>query len=193
MIRTARVVDFQPKLRKRNDAAPGGIYVMNDDIPSAKAASSRRFWGVRERAYKVADPMGLSPKPGDTVEIFLPPGRTVLSAAITFLLPLALFPVGFSLADRLFPGMGADAVEAVKSAAESAASAASASNTAASEGFSFLIGFGFLLAGIPFGALLRRITGNGNAVPQITRVLTSAEAVRCSKDGAGCGSCTICG
>lgn len=181
MIRTARVVD-SGEVRAR-DAAAGSrcddcILVMNDDIPSAKAASSRRFWGVKERAYKVSDPMGLTPKPGDTVEIFLPPGQTVFSAALTFLLPLALFPVGFFLAGRLFPGTAE----------------ATSGMAADSEGLSFLVGFGFLLAGIPLGALIRHITGKSNAVPQITRVLTSAEALQCSKkNGIDCGSCTLCG
>jgi positive regulator of sigma E activity len=162
---------------------PGFVLVMNDDVPSAKAASSRRFWGVRERAYRVSDPKGLSPRPGDTVELDLPQGRTVLSASLTFLLPLALFPLGYALTGRLLPAAG-------RAAAETAA----LGGFAGSEGMAFLIGFGFLLAGFPLGALIRRILKSADAVPEITRILTPLEAAKCSaKDAAGCGSCTRCG
>ena len=153
--------------------------VMNDDIPSAKAATSRRFWGVRERAYRVSNPGNLELAEGDTVEIFLPPGRTVLSAAITFLLPLALFPVGYALAGTLFSGISGSAAEAGAAGID--------------EGLSFLAGFAFLLAGIPMGALIRRIAGGMTGTPRIIRVLSPAEALSCKLKAGGCGSCKACG
>jgi positive regulator of sigma E activity len=153
MIRTVTVV-------KTGDS----LQVKNDDISSAKAVTARRFWGVRERSYSVINPRDLTVDEGDTVEIFLPPGRTVLSSAITFLLPLMLFPVGFSLAGRFVPGAG--------------------------EGVSFLVGFGALLAGLPLGALIRK---GRNTVPEITKVLTPAEAISCKLKAEGCGSCKACG
>ncbi len=161
MTRTATVV-----------SAGDNLQVKNDDIPLAKAATSRRFWGVRERSYTVSNPSGLAMVEGDIVEIFLPPGRTVLSSAITFLLPLFLFPVGYTLAGRLVPG--------------------------ANEGISFLVGFGALLTGFPLGALIRRIAGRGiagglTAVPEVTRVLTPAEVLSCKLKAEGCGSCKSCG
>ena len=155
--------------------------VRNDDIPSAKAASSRRFWGVKERAYRVGNPDGLELEKGDTVEIFLPPGRTAWSAAITFLLPLALFPIGFALAGSLFPGAPQPA--------------AGAEATAVDEGVAFLVGFGFLLAGIPLGYLIRKLAGGLAAVPVVTRVLNPIEAAQCrlKANAEGCGSCKACG
>lgn len=140
------------------------LLVKNDDIPSAKAATSRRFWGVRERAYSVLNPKDLIVAEGDTVEIFLPPGRTVASSALTFLFPLMLFPVAYILAGRLIPGAG--------------------------EGLSFLIGFGALLSGFPLSALIRR---GYSAVPELTKVLTPAEALSCKLKAEGCGSCKACG
>lgn len=140
------------------------LLVKNDDVSSAKAATSRRFWGVRERAYTVLNPNNLTVAEGDTVEIYLPPGRTVASSALTFLFPLLLFPVGYVLAGRLIPGAG--------------------------EGLSFLIGFGALLSGFPLGALLRR---GHSAVPVLTKVLTPAEALSCRLKAEGCGSCKSCG
>lgn len=140
------------------------LLVQNDDISSAKAATSRRFWGVRERAYSVLNPKDLAVAEGDTVEIYLPPGRTVASSALTFLFPLLLFPLGYVLAGRLIPGLG--------------------------EGLSFLIGFGALLSGFPLSALIRR---GHSAVPEILRVLTPAEAFSCRLKAEGCGSCKACG
>ena len=155
--------------------------VRNDDIPSAKAATSRRFWGVKERPYRVGNPDGLKLEKGDTVEIFLPPGRTAWSAAITFLLPLALFPAGFALTGTLFP-------DAVRTAGSGGAGTVD-------EGIAFLVGFAFLLAGIPLGYLIRKLAGGLAAVPVITRVLNPVEAAQCRlrARAEGCGSCKACG
>ncbi len=38
---------------------------------------------------------------GDTVELFLPPGKTILSTVLVFALPLALFPLGYLLGGLL--------------------------------------------------------------------------------------------
>ncbi len=157
MTRTALVVENGPN-----------VLVKNDDVPSAKASTSRRFWGVKERSYSVVNPQAIELAAGDTVEIFLPPGRTVLAAAITFLLPLVMFPVGYSLAGVL-------------------------SGAAVNEGVAFLSGFAALLLGLPLGALLRRIAGGLSGVPEITRVLSPAEVLSC-KISAGCGGdCGACG
>lgn len=158
MTRTAMVVEIGEKPSVRND-----------DIPSAKAATSRRFWGVRERSYSAANPAHLDLSVGDTVELFLPPGRTVISAALTFLLPLALFPVGYGLAGRLV------------------------SSSLQSEGLSFLIGFAALLIGIPLGALARRLAGVFSTIPEIQKILTSSEARDCKAKAGSCGTCTFCG
>ncbi|MCK5736285.1 MAG: hypothetical protein KAH21_07380, partial [Spirochaetaceae bacterium] len=103
-------------------------------------------------------------------ELLLPPGRTVISTAITFIFPLLLLPVGYSLSLRLWPGI--------------------------SEGAGFLVGFGGLLAGLPLGALIRRLgvkSGSLTAIPDIIRVLTPAELLSCRLDPDSCGSCKVCG
>ncbi len=159
MTRTAKVESIQD-----------GILVKNNDIPASKISSSGKFWGVSERPYTVKNPLDFELAPGDTVELLLPSGRTVISTAITFLLPLALFPVGYSLAHRLVPGIG--------------------------EGGSFFVGFGGLLAGLPLGALIRRLgvkSGALTAVPEISRVLTPAELLACRLNPDSCGSCKLCG
>ena len=141
------------------------ILVRNNDYQSAKAATSRRFWGVREREYRTVNPLNLNVCSGDVVEVYLPPGRTVLSAGFTFLLPLIMYPVGYVLAGRIIKGAGED--------------------------ISFLLGFGFLLAGIPFGALLRKIFVGLSDVPAISKILTKAEVSEKQGDTA-CSSCKIC-
>jgi len=152
------------------ESTENSILVKNNDIPASKLSSSGKFWGVSERPYTVNNPSELEIVRGDTVELKLPPGRTVISTAITFLFPLVLFPICYTLAQRFWPGM--------------------------SEGGRFFIGFGALLAGLPLGALIRRIavkTGALTAVPEIVRVLTPAELLACSLNSDSCGSCKLCG
>ncbi|RKX73003.1 MAG: hypothetical protein DRP60_12675 [Spirochaetes bacterium] len=159
MTRTAMVESIQDR-----------ILVKNNDIPASKISSSGKFWGVSERPYTVNNPSDFELSPGDTVELILPPGRTVISTAITFLFPLVLFPVCYGLAQRLWPGIG--------------------------EGGSFFVGFGGLLAGLPLGALIRRLavkSGGLTAVPEISRVLTPAELLACRLNPDSCGGCKLCG
>ncbi len=44
-------------------------------------------------------------RPNDMVRLYLPPGKTVLSTALVFALPLILFPVGYCIA-KFFMGLG---------------------------------------------------------------------------------------
>ena len=168
------------------DKAGDPPLVINDDIPSDKTATSRKFWGVKERAYRVSNPEELELSEGDTVEIFLPPGRTIWSAAVTFLLPLALFPVGYLLTETLFPAIASTS---------SAALVTDGAPGSVDEGIAFLVGFGFLLLGIPLGYLIRKVAGGLTAIPIITKVLTPAEALNCQLKARaeGCGSCKACG
>ncbi|PIE04580.1 MAG: hypothetical protein CSA76_03520 [Spirochaetales bacterium] len=156
--------------------------VMNNDIPPSENASSRRFWGVRERPYQVSNPGGLEIAPGDMVEIYLPPGRTILTSSLFFLLPLMLFPLGYYLTRSWLTLRGA---------------AADAGDIEALAG---LGGFALLAAGIPLGALLRGLAGRLagrkgrtlSGVPRITRVLSPEEALAFRMKNKSCGSCTLC-
>jgi len=159
MIRTAMVESIQD-----------GVLVKNNDIPASKLSSSGKFWGVSERAYEVKNPSGFELAKGDTVELLLPTGRTLISTAITFLFPLVLFPVGYGLSQQLWPALG--------------------------EGGRFLVGFGALLAGLPLGALIRKIgvlSGGLTSTPEIVRVLTPAELLACRLNPDSCGGCKLCG
>ena len=91
MTRIVRVID------------PGSLginpRVCNDDV--RRAGASQRFWRIRERTYQAANPAHIELTEDDMVEIHLPPGRTILSAALTFLLPLAFFLAGYIPASSL--------------------------------------------------------------------------------------------
>ena len=167
MTRTVKIIDAAC------DAAHPRV--SNDDVPGGKAAISRRFWKIKNRVYTVSNPSGLSVTEGDTVEIYLPPGRTVLSAALTFILPLILFPLGYSLGREIFKSLSLP--DSLIFLAEG-------------EFLPFVLGFTFLLIGIPLGAVICRIAGFFNEGPAITRVLSPAELSQCSNEAAeGCGHC----
>ena len=144
--------------------------VRNEAFLSEKAASSRRFWGVRERSYEAAVSGDVTPRPGDVVEIVMEPGPSVAWGAITFGLPLLFFPAGWILTGRLFPGSG----EAIR----------------------FLGGMVFFALAYPVIALIVRATrrlGKGRR-PEILRVLSRAEVERrsCAARDKDCGGCAAC-
>ena len=53
--------------------------------------------------FEALNPKGVSIAQGDLVELFMPPGKTILSTALVFALPLALFPAGYFLMRALLP------------------------------------------------------------------------------------------
>lgn len=169
MTRIARVVDC--------GSADRHPQVLNDDMPSAKSASARRFWRVRERAYQVSNPKNLRISTNDFVELYLPPGQTILSAAMIFLLPPAMFLAGYSLSGRfLFHAVGA------------------AGNSAFTrDELAFFVGFTFFLVTFPLMTLFRIRGAAARVLPEIIRRLTPSEVKTCrAKEAEGCGSCTAC-
>ena len=50
-----------------------------------------------QNEYLVLNSKKVQLKEGDMVELFLPPGKTILSTVLVFALPLALFPIGYLL------------------------------------------------------------------------------------------------
>lgn len=53
--------------------------------------------------YLALNTNGVELAVGDYVELFMPPGKTILSTVLVFALPLALFPVGYLLLKYLLP------------------------------------------------------------------------------------------
>lgn len=53
--------------------------------------------------FEALNPNNIGIKEGDYAELFMPPGKTVLSAVLVFALPLVLFPLGYLLCSAVWP------------------------------------------------------------------------------------------
>ena len=101
--------------------------IKNDNLVIVSCASeacagckAQMFCNNRDNTeYTARNDKGLELKPGTEVQLFLPPGKTVLSTFLVFALPLILFPAGYLLMKNLTPcnelvcalgGLGAMAV-----------------------------------------------------------------------------------
>jgi sigma-E factor negative regulatory protein RseC len=69
------------------------------------ACKGNMFCQTKGRIFSARLASGLQVSVGDTVELYLPPAKTVTASLITLLVPLLLFPVGYYL-----PLVFADAV-----------------------------------------------------------------------------------
>lgn len=68
---------------------------------ACKSCKAEMFCNTKnDTSFLVKKPKNLSVQPGDWVELFMPPGKTVGSVSLVFALPLALFPVGYLLMKR---------------------------------------------------------------------------------------------
>ena len=57
--------------------------------------------GISEHTYTARNDEGLELHPGDIVEVFLPPGKTIIAAFNIMILPLLLFLAFFLFASRV--------------------------------------------------------------------------------------------
>jgi sigma-E factor negative regulatory protein RseC len=55
------------------------------------------FCSTKGKTFLAKNSNELPLKVGDEVELYLPPGRTILAGVITLMVPLMLFPVGYYL------------------------------------------------------------------------------------------------
>lgn len=63
-----------------------------DSCANCKASS---FCAAKERIFVADNVHDLNLHPGETVELYLPPMKTIWAGFITLLVPLLLFPVGY--------------------------------------------------------------------------------------------------
>ena len=56
-----------------------------------------------DNEFLALNPKGVEFNCGDLVELYMPPGRTILSTALVFALPLMLFPAGYFLLRAILP------------------------------------------------------------------------------------------
>ena len=77
---------------------------MTDACRGCKAGMFCNNKGLTE--FSALNPGGIEIREGDLVELYMPPGRTILSTALVFALPLALFPAGYLILGLAAPGLG---------------------------------------------------------------------------------------
>lgn len=64
------------------------------------------FCNVKAHTYTALNPQKLEIEPGDEVEVFLPPGKTIFSGFLVLIFPLILFFAGFLLTGVIIEGAG---------------------------------------------------------------------------------------
>lgn len=79
-----------------------GTVLVGCDVQACNACHAQMFCNNRSQTeFSVRNDDGLSLDIGDRVVLYLPPGKTILSTALVFALPLLLFPLGYLAAGWL--------------------------------------------------------------------------------------------
>lgn len=73
---------------------------------SAKGATSRSFWNVKERSFPVKNSSGLPVAEGDFIAVSVQTGLTIGAAFLVFMVPLILFASAYGLGGFLFETEG---------------------------------------------------------------------------------------
>lgn len=75
-----------------------GTVLVGCDNSACSGCHAKMFCNNKDQnEYLAINNKKVEVKEGDIVELFLPPGKTILSTVLVFALPLALFPVGYLL------------------------------------------------------------------------------------------------
>lgn len=153
---------------------PSGTVFVGCDAKSCENCSGSMFCNVKHKTFPAKNPDAVELQPGDIVELYLPPGKTVFSTFLTLMVPLALFPAGYYLAG-LFTAQ-------------------------ASELMRFFFGIGGVAVGFLFAWLFFRKRKN-SYLPVVTSVVKTAKEameeeaqaqvdsleMKCDRDCANCG------
>jgi sigma-E factor negative regulatory protein RseC len=65
------------------------------------SSCSSSFCSADTHLFEAANPKGFALKTGDTVDIYLPPGKTVMAGFLVLILPLLLFAAAYLIAGRV--------------------------------------------------------------------------------------------
>jgi positive regulator of sigma E activity len=128
-----------------------------------KAATSRKFWNVKERSFPVKNPQDLPVQKGDFVEISVQTGQTIGAAFLVFMVPLILFLLAYAFAGIFL----------------------------VQEGLQALAGVAGLGCGLVLPAIINHFSHKKN-YPLLEKVLTleeMRESIDCDSDCASCGGC----
>lgn len=70
---------------------------------ACNACKVRMFCNSKnDSSFPARNCKNLDLKVGDSVELFLPPAKTVFSTALVFVLPLMFFPIGYLICKKVF-------------------------------------------------------------------------------------------
>ena len=141
----------------------GLIYARYIKPMTPKAATSRKFWKVKERSFPVENPEKSFVKVGDYVEISIKTGLTIGAAFLVFMVPLILFALFYGIAGSFWEAEGLRAAAG-------------------------LVGLGL---GLVLPAFINLLKKDKN-YPRLEKVLTPVELkekVACETDCASCGGC----
>ena len=120
--------------------------VLSCTASACESCAGNSFCNIKAHTYTATIPGNLDIKPGDRVEVYLPPGRTIFSGFMVLIFPLLLFLVGFLVTGRLVEDAG--------------------------EGIQALGGFAGLAAGFAIGYLFGRIKKR-KYMPSVRRLVPS--------------------
>jgi len=70
--------------------------------PEAPVSTSRKFWGVREKSFRVSNPDNIFLINGSFAEVELNTGLSLLSSFLLFIVPLLVFPLVYSILTALY-------------------------------------------------------------------------------------------
>lgn len=88
----------------------GNIVKMGCGPNEGCESCSSSFCSTDTRTFEAINPKGLEIDKGDTVDVYLAPGKTVAAGFLVLIVPLILFATGFLLTGRVAP----EASEGVK-------------------------------------------------------------------------------
>jgi len=73
-----------------------GTVIMGCDTKACEGCKCTMFCNNRnQNEFTAKNDRNIKVAEGDTVRLYLPPGKTILSTAMVFALPLVLFPLGY--------------------------------------------------------------------------------------------------
>lgn len=84
--------------------APDGTLNMGCLTQACQGCKAALFCNNKDQSeFQALNPQSVPVSQGDLVELFMPPGRTILSTILVFALPIALFPLGYLLCKFIWP------------------------------------------------------------------------------------------
>ncbi len=87
----------------------GKIIKINNKIVSVKCEKSEQckscsstFCNVKDRRFKALNSSNIELNIDDTVEVYISPGKTILSSFVVLIFPLIMFIAGYFLSGKIF-------------------------------------------------------------------------------------------